>query len=52
MKDRDLHPKMCKSEVRRYKMKKVITHPIDNNENNGMIFIKSYFGKRLIKYGK
>jgi hypothetical protein len=47
--DKDLHPKMCGSEARKYKKNRVVYDPIAINARNGEIFFKSYYGKLLLK---
>lgn len=46
---KDLLNKYCRSEVRKIKLKRVNVHPRDIQIKNSEIFIKSYFGKRLLK---
>lgn len=43
---KDLLNKYCKSEIRVIKKKFKRWHPADNDNKNGEIFNKSFFGKR------
>lgn len=46
---KDLHPKLCNSEVYSLKKnRKNKPHPFINNLRNRDFFLKSYFGKRII----